>query len=495
MRTPLRPSSFATQACRLMFGLFVLFAVIAVAGSCWPFRVSSQSFGGAWTQFQQLEFFRFRIGSRSDWVSNVLLFVPLGFFAAGLATTAGTAPRASGLIRAVLWLPVLVLFSLLLEFAQYWFPPRVVNPLDVQAQLLGACFGMGVWWLIGPALVRRMDVFTQMRPAWMVMLGLLFLAQLAPMDISISPYDLKQKVASGGVELIPFRKHPLSLPSTQLGLVGCALSASLMGLAFINLGHRDDRPPRSIWMNGLLLTLAVCFMEAIQVLVISRVSSTSNLLMGLLAGWLTIVCVQRREGSLAWQLHPSERTYVKLAMGIGVWLFGACYLCSEFWWPLEPRIERPRIVTILRAFRNQQLGTWLRTGEYDWPTKSKLLWYAPLGLILGWVCRQIQLDWRLRPWPLLLLALVVSVHLALALELGQTIFPPHAPDQTDLLLGWLFSALGLALGWWITGLFPPRKLATLPASRLESTRSNAAGSSFASPSSAYHRRSTSTPQE
>lgn len=495
MRPSLRATSFTTQACRLMLGLFVLFAVIAVAGSLWPFRAASQSFEGAWAQFRQLEFFRFRIGSRSDWISNVLLFVPLGFLAAGLATAAGTAPRARGLIRTALWLPMLVLFSLFLEFAQYWFPPRVVNPLDVQAQLLGACLGMGVWWLVGPVLVRRMDVFTQMRPAWMVMLGLLFLAQLAPMDISISPYDLKQKVASGGIELIPFRKHPLSLPSTQLGLFGCAVSASLMGLSFINLGHRDDRPPRSIWMNGLLLTLAVCFMEAIQVLVISRVSSTSNLLMGLLVGWLTIVCVQRREGPPAWQLHPSERTYVKLAMGTGTWLLGVCYLCGEFWWPLEPRIERPRIVAMLRAFRNQQMGTWLRTGEYDWPTKSKLLWYAPLGFILGWICRQIQHDWKLRQWPLLLLALVVSVHLALGLELGQTIFPPHAPDQTDLLLGWLFSAVGLALGWWITGLFQPRGMPTLTSPYPESPRVNRAGSRLVSASRTLPRPSTSTPPD
>lgn len=495
MRPTLRATNFAIQACRLMFGLFIVFAVIAVAGSFWPFRISSQSFGGAWTQFQHLQFFRFRIGSRSDWISNVLLFVPLGFLAAGLATTAGTAPRARGLIRAVLWLPVLVLFSLLLEFAQYWFPPRVVNPLDVQAQLLGACLGMGVWWLIGPALVRRMDVFTQMRPAWMVLLGLLFLAQLAPMDISISPYDLKQKVASGGVELIPFRKHPFNLPSTQLGLLGCALSASLMGLAFINLGHRDDHAPRSIWMNGLLLSLAVCFMEAIQVLVISRVSSTSNLLLGLFAGWLIIVCVQRREGPMAWQLHPSERTYVKLALGIGAWMIGVCYLCVEFWWPLEPRIERPRIVKILQTFRNQQLGTWLRTGNYDWPTKSKLLWYAPLGFILAWVCRQIHHDWRLRSWPLLLLALVVSAHLALGLELGQTIFPPHAPDQTDLLLGCLFSALGLSLGWWITGRFLPREPPTLAASHPKDSRANRAGSWRTSNSQAPVIHRTSTPPD
>ena len=444
-----------------MLGLFVLFAVIAVAGSLWPFRVSPTIFGEAWSHFRQLDFLRFRIGSRSDWVSNVLLFVPLGFLAAGLATSAGTASAGLGLVRAVLWLPVLVLFSLGLEFAQYWFPPRVVNPLDVQAQLVGALLGMAAWGLIGRGLVRRLDVVTQMRPAWMVTLGLLFLAQLAPMDLSIAPSDLMQKVSSGGVELIPFRKHPLSLPATQLGLLGCAVSAILMGLAFVNLGHRNDRPPRSIWMNGLLLTLAVCFIEAIQLLVMSRISSTTNLLTGLVAGWLAVVLAQLREGPAAWHALPSERAYLKLAYGLGAWLLGALYLAAEFWWPLEPRLERPHIERNLQYFRDQQLGTWLVTGQYDWPTKSKLLWYAPLGFILGWVCRHAQRDWGLRVWPLPLLALVVSGNLALGLELGQAIFPPHAPDSTDLLLGGLFSFLGLALGWWITGLFFPRDLPSL----------------------------------
>jgi glycopeptide antibiotics resistance protein len=478
-----------------MFGLFVIFAVIAFVGSVWPFRVTPKSFEESWNQFRHLPFFRFQIRSGSDWVSNVLLFVPLGFLAAGLATSAGTAPRTTGLIRAVLWLPVLVLFSLGLEFAQYWFPPRIVNPLDVQAQLLGACLGMGAWWLMGPALMQRLDGFSQLRPAWMVVLGLLFLAQLAPMDISIAPSDLKHKIASGGVELIPFRKHPVNLPSTQLGLAGCALSAVLMGLAFVNLGDRNDRPTRSIWMNGMLLTLAVVFMEGIQVLVMSRIFSTSHLLVGLLAGWVTIACAQRREGSAAWRLDPSEWTYMKLAMGIGAWLIGAVCLCGEFWWPLEPRIERPRIVNTLRAFRNQQLGTWLRTGEYDWPTKSKLLWYAPLGFVLGWVCRQIQHDWRRRAWPLLLLALVVSVHLAMGLELGQAIFPPHAPDQTDLLLGWLFSVLGLVLGWWLTGLFLPRERSTFAASRRDPTRAHPAAASLVPASPNIPRPRTSTPPD
>lgn len=463
MRSSLRAAPLTTQACRLMLGLFVLFAVIAVAGSIWPFRMSPTSLGEAWDQFRQLDFLRFRPFSRSDLVSNVLLFVPLGFLAAGLATAAGTAPPLTGLFRKVLWLPPLVLFSMGLEFAQYWFPPRVVNPCDVQAQLAGACLGMGAWRLMGPALVRRLDVVGQMRPAWLVTLGLLFLAQIAPMDLSIAPSDLAGKFASGGVELIPFSKHPLKLPSTLLGLVGCAISATLMGLAFVNLGHRTDRPHRSIWMNGLLLMLAVCFIEAIQLLVISRVSSTTNLLMGLAAGWLTVALTQLREGPVAWQPLPSEWKFFKLAGGLAAWLLGGLCLAAEFWWPLKSRLERVYIEAKLQGFRDQPLGTWLVSGDYDWPTKSKLLWYAPLGFILGWVCRHAQRDWKLRPWPLPLLALLLSGNLALALELGQAIFPPHGPDQTDLLLGTLFSALGLAVGWWTTGLFLPAELPSLVA--------------------------------
>jgi VanZ family protein/uncharacterized membrane protein YciS (DUF1049 family) len=453
-----------------MWGLFVMIAVIAVAGSIWPFRISSTGFGEAWNQFRQLDFFSFRIGSRSDLVSNVLLFVPLGFLAAGMATSAGTASPLPGFFRAVLWLPLLVLFSLGLEFAQYWFPPRVVNPRDVQAQLVGALLGMGTWWLIGATLVRRLDVFGQMRPAWLVVLGLLFLAQLAPMDLSISPSDLSRKLSTGGVELIPFRKHPLNLPATQLGLLGCAVSAILMGLAFVNLGHRTDRPPRSIWMNGLLLTLAVCLIEASQLLVISRVSSTSSLLTGLAAGWLAVALAQLREGPAAWHPLPSEWRLLKLACGLGVWLLGALCLAAEFWWPLQTRLERVFIERNLKRFQEQPLGSWLVSGQYDWPTKSKLLWYAPLGFILGWVCRHAQRDWRLRPWPLPLLGLVVAGNLALALELGQAIFPPHAPDQTDFLLGMLFSALGLALGWWITGLFLRPELPPLAAGHQNKTR-------------------------
>jgi len=458
MRTPVPISPSSAVAFRLLLGLFLVFAWIAVAGSLWPFRPAAHDFEVAWHSFWNLPFLEFRIGSRSDWVSNVLLFVPLGFLGAGLATGGGAHRGVVGLILAGLCLIPLVLFSCALEFAQYWFPPRIVNPLDVQAQLVGSVIGMGAWSLVGGMLVEWLGRWRELRPAWIALLGLLFLAQLAPMDLSIAPSDHKQKLARGGVELIPFRKHPLSETATQLGLFGCAVTGALMGVALVNLGRDQWLQSRSIWMNGLLLTLGMCAIEAIQLLVISRVSSTSNLVVGLVAGWLAVIVARQSQGPGGWEPLPAERGYLHLATGLATWLAGALVLCGWFWWPLEPRLERVPIERNLRLFRSQQLGSWLVSGDYDWATKSKLLWFFPLGMLLGWICRRAQVDWRLPAWPLLLLGTVLTFHLSLGTELGQALFPPHAPDQTDLALSGTLGTLGLLAGWlvarWVLPISP-----------------------------------------
>jgi len=330
-----------------------------------------------------------------------------------------------------------------------------VNPLDVQAQLIGSVIGLAGWGVAGGSLVAWLRTFQEVRPTWMAVLGLLFLAQLAPMDLSIAPTDLKQKLSAGGVELIPFHKHPLSEPATQWGLLGCAVTGALMGVALVKLGRDQWLQSRSIWMNGLLLTIGVTAIEAIQLLVISRISSTSNLLVALAAGWCAVIMARQLQGPGGWQPLPSERGYLHLAAGLAAWLTGALMICAGFWWPLKPRLDRVPIERSLRLFRAQKPGTWLLSGDYDFATKSKLLWFFPLGLLLGWICRRAQADWRFPAWPVLLLGSVLTIHLSLAAELGQVLFPPHAPDQTDLVLSGGLGILGMIVGWLASRLVLP----------------------------------------
>lgn len=72
---------------------------------------------------------------RIEWVANVVMFVPIGFFLAG-------ALRPS---RRMLAVPVGLLLSASIELAQFlWLPNRVASWYDVLANSTGAAVGVAL---------------------------------------------------------------------------------------------------------------------------------------------------------------------------------------------------------------------------------------------------------------------------------------------------------------------------------------------------------------
>src|SRR4029077_18603062 len=95
-------------------------------------------------------------GHRADWVSNILLFIPLTYLWTGVLTL-GLRSRPLRWGLASLVVIVAAAASVALEFTQIWFPPRTVSQYDIIAETIGAVVGALLWLGTGQATAEWLD--------------------------------------------------------------------------------------------------------------------------------------------------------------------------------------------------------------------------------------------------------------------------------------------------------------------------------------------------
>ncbi len=128
------------------------------------------------------------VDSRTDFATNVLLFIPLGFLLTG--TFAVGRGRLVSVLASVPVVALCAARSAAIEFTQLWFPPRVSSLNDVLAETPGAVIGATTWAIAG----RRLTEYA--RSVWVAwgpdnlavkcLPGYLFLLVL----IHVMPLDL-----------------------------------------------------------------------------------------------------------------------------------------------------------------------------------------------------------------------------------------------------------------------------------------------------------------
>lgn len=118
-------------------------------------------------------------------------------------------PRAKAAKVGLLLLPVCVLFTTAVEYAQLYTLTRTCSASDIVAQGLGAAAGMAAWVLIGQrftgrarAVWERSDV-NAVGKLLIAYLLLLAFIQTLPFDVSASPADLYRKLRDG-TRFVPF---------------------------------------------------------------------------------------------------------------------------------------------------------------------------------------------------------------------------------------------------------------------------------------------------
>lgn len=252
-----------------------LFVAFAVWGSLFPFDLRPLPAADALSLFWNAWQGGPESWSRSDFASNVLLFIPIGLFAC--ASFDGLWPhRRVWTVLAVLLAAVLL--STVLEVGQALVPSRTSSIVDVLAETLGAAAGLVTWRIAS----RRIDAMVS--AAWLVArrasypdrvllayCALFGLAWLLPFDFTLRPNEIADKFEHKRL-LLPFAASPDALTPAMLTLT-CIASIPI-GIVALRFSARTRHPIAS----ALLVTVpALLVLEAEQVLVFSRTTDATAL--------------------------------------------------------------------------------------------------------------------------------------------------------------------------------------------------------------------------
>lgn len=119
--------------------LWLGYVLFVIYGSLVPLKYKARSFDDAWTAFQHIPFLKLGVDSRADWISNGVLYVPVGFLTVYLLTqTYRRTPRFLALVAATF---VSVALAVGVEFTQLYFPQRTVSLNDIVAECIGSVLG------------------------------------------------------------------------------------------------------------------------------------------------------------------------------------------------------------------------------------------------------------------------------------------------------------------------------------------------------------------
>ncbi|MEJ6005087.1 VanZ family protein [Paucibacter sp. AS339] len=139
--------------------MLCVWVIFLVYGSLLPLEFRSLSLGDVSSQFLGLSQSVREIKSWTDWITNIAIFVPVGFL--GLATFSQVSNIGKKLAGGLWVMTSATLLSLCIEFAQLFVPPRDSSILDVIANSMGTALGLIAWLLLGDITRRLYQVVAQ----------------------------------------------------------------------------------------------------------------------------------------------------------------------------------------------------------------------------------------------------------------------------------------------------------------------------------------------
>ena len=403
-------------------GIFVAFAAY---GSFVPLRWNSVPLDAAVAQFAQTPFIPLSRASRSDFLTNVLLFVPIGFFLLGAAANRSRALAAAWFVPVVL---LALGLSVGIEFGQIFVSGRTPSWNDVFAETLGGALGALTWAALGTVVVDWLAVLlhsdSQSDRAFRLLgayTALWVVLGLQPFDYTVRLGELAEKFRAGRVVLQPFGGG-----DSLSDVVGTLLMAVPVGVfGVLAASHRKSARPVLL---GLGIALgATCLVEFAQLLAMSRTADVTDLLMNG-AGSAAGVALASR--AMATPFSPGG------AGGIRLWPLGALaawcvVLIVRHWTPFDfvadGNFVRSRLPIMFQVPFHSYY--WAMPLSAFAEASSKFLLGMPVGALLQWMW--LPLSRRLRLVQALGI-LAVSSALFFGIELGQLLLPTRVPDQTDI---------------------------------------------------------------
>jgi VanZ family protein len=415
--------------------LLVGYVLFVVYGSLVPLHYVGRSWSNALQAFEYTPWLVLGAQSRADWVSNGVLYLPVGYLAAswlrGLRPTAGSAFLG--------W--VAVAFCLVLavgvEFAQLFFPQRTVSLNDLLAEAIGGTVGVFLATYFRNGLPQLMVSFVrdpgQFKSRLLQAYVLAYLAfAFFPFDLLLTGAELAVKINSN---LWGWWLADLSggWVVTGLRLVSEMLLAAPVGffMGTFLLQKRSAFGP-ALFM-GLLFAVLI---ELGQFFIYSGVSQG----LSVLAKWLGVAmglllyphCQRRSMQALVAFLQRYAMVLFLAYVPILLWLNGGFKGDWQGWHGAGEQLAKVNFLPFYYQYFTTEAKALISV-------MAVLLLYAPLGF-LAWAHH-----WR--PIP----AICATLLLATVMEASKLFQVNLHPDPTNVLLAGMVTAVTLRL---LRQLFP-----------------------------------------
>lgn len=421
---------------------------LAIYGSWVPFQWRAETWPNAFHRLALLLREPLDFNSKTDWATNVLLFVPIGFLATGLALGRISSDRRRALVPPLVVAAAIAL-SLLVEGGQLWLADRVSSQNDVVAESLGGLIGASAWFVSGSSVAAWLATFqTYHRPrqrlermlevdalavwAWLVM----------PLDLTLRPAEIYDKWKAGRINLLPFADWSWTLDEGMRFTEQTLLLLPLGVLAALWRWPREESV-RPLGKSLLLGTGLLALFEASQLLVYSRTSSITDIatgLVGLTAGWALarwrLTTPPLETMAERWQSSGSA-----LALAVLYGLLVAAVMCL----PYERVASAHEIAQRWQTLIATPPLTAFQAGDVTNAVSEalrKLLLFGATGALLGTAVRPFPPGTRHRRG-MLVAAILMAAMLAVGIEFCQLWLVPHVPEFSDVLIGGLGCAAGL----------------------------------------------------
>jgi glycopeptide antibiotics resistance protein len=410
--------------------LLILWVLFIIYGTTIPFDFrfdgATASQGWAHAQLRVFGFTGQHHVSRTDLVSNVLLFLPLGFLIF-LNASRRDLVRLSSLLCALLGGFVL---SLGVEILQLFSPLRTTSASDLFTNTMGAGLGAvaGWFWVSWgrrhalPWYEREAERHPYRLLAMVAVLAWL-LAGALPFDFSLDVDDLKRAVK--GARLVPFGSTFLGAPVNTHPLAWLADLArfSLLG-GFLAWAAEHEKHLKTAALRVALAvvvsSLTALAVELGQLVVVSRGTDLTVVILACAGSLLGASWMQRRPnersaalaGMVVWLL-------VLLAEGLAPFSWSLPHATDwewQRWLPFFPYFQRLGFAALADFLREAGTGVPLGLLSFGvWPRRSP----RRVGLIFFLV--------------------------GLAVEAAQLFLPARTADLTDAISLGLGAAMGVLL--------------------------------------------------
>jgi glycopeptide antibiotics resistance protein len=429
---------------RLLIPALLAYLSFVIYGSLVPLDYTPKPWPDAIAGFVDMPLAPYTGYSRTDWATNILLFIPLAFL---VMAVAAPARRAWAVALSLLLLPAAATLSAAIEFTQQFFPPRSTGLNDIIAETLGAAIGVGLWWWQG----RRFDaavrswrrghsLLSLTEQLFVAYACLLLLFNVLPLDLTISPVELYRKWSAGMLVLVP-------LTGPYDGIADMVYSVIVDSLVWVPAGALLVFGSSSLARRPVLAVFAAALLiETAQLFVFSRVTDTTDVLSATLGGTLGVALSRRflAGGRGGQETRGAAPAPPMSAPWIALFAWGAL-LTLVFWFPFEISTERAFVAPRLAGFFELPLATLFYESEFHAATQllRKTLWFAPLGVLLAWLRSTRRFArWRLAD----LFALALVAGFVVGIELGQVAMPGKVAISTDVLI----QGFGVLLGYLVT---------------------------------------------